>query len=102
MTWDDVCAVAMTFPHVVRGTYHGYPALRVKTKFLARLSNDHASVEFKALDPLERQMLLESRPDVFHVAADFRGSGVFARLSTLDENTLRDRLEQRWLKVAPK
>jgi hypothetical protein len=102
MTWDDVCAIALTLPHVVRGTYHGYPALRVKTRFLARLSDDHANVEFKSLSPIERRMLLESRPHVFHIPADYRGSSIFARLSALDENTARDLLAQRWLKVAPK
>lgn len=102
MTWDDVCTVALGLPSVEPGTYHGYPALRVAGKFLARLSDDHRSVEFKAFEVDEREALLLARPDVFHVPEEFNGAGIFARLEALDESTLRDLLEQRWRRVAPR
>ncbi|HEY6598157.1 MAG TPA: hypothetical protein VIZ30_02550 [Pseudomonadales bacterium] len=43
-----------------------------------------------------------ARPDVFHLQAGFNGTGVFVRLAALDETTLRDPLERRWRRVAPK
>ena len=76
--------------------------MRVKTKFLARLSDDYQSVEFKSLSPDEREMLLATMPDVFHMPPNYHGAGVFARLATLNEATLRALLEQRWRRIAPK
>ena len=102
MTWDDVCVVARELPSVEMGSYHGYPALRVAGKFLARLSDDALSVEFKAFDVDERDAMLLARPDVFHVPEGFNGAGVFARLAALDETTLSDVLENRWRHMAPK
>ena len=37
-------------------------------------------------------MRLSVMPEVFHLPEGFRGRGIFARLSTLDEATLRDLL----------
>ncbi len=100
MTWDDLCAVASELPSVHPGTYHGYPALRVGGKFLVRLSDDHRSVEFKGIAFGEREMLLATAPKVFHLPPGFNGQGVFARLSTVDPQTLRGLLRERWRAVA--
>ena len=102
MTWDEVYAIAMTFPDVETGTYHGYPALRVRGRFLVRLGDDHESLEFKALDPDERRMLLETAPDVFFIPQTYGSASVFARLTTIDEPTLRLMLDQRWHRIALK
>ena len=102
MTWDEVRAVAREWPDVEDGSYHGYPALRVNGKFLTRLGDDHASLEFKAVNRDERDMLIESAPALFFMPENFHGRGVFARLSKLNERTLRALLEKHWRNVAPK
>ena len=102
MTWDDVCAIALDLPLTTLGSYHGYPCLRVGTRFLARLGDDHASVEFKSFEAAERAMLLETEPRIFFRPDGFHGDGVFARLGTLDEATLRRLLDERWRRVAPR
>jgi hypothetical protein len=102
MTWDEVCAIASDWPGVEPGVYHGYPALRVAGKFLTRLGDDHESLEFKALDLGEREMLISAAPKVFFIPDGFSGRGVFAHLSKLDERTLRAILEQHWRCVATK
>ena len=102
MTWDDACAIAREFPAVEDGSYHGYPALRVAGKFLMRLSDDGLSIEFKALESGEREMLLGAFPGVFHIPPAFGGRGMFARLSKLDDATLRELLERRWRRAAPR
>jgi hypothetical protein len=71
MTWQEVCDAARALPLVESGSYHGYPALRVGGKFLARLGDDHASVEFKAIDADERDAMLLGFPDVFHLPDGF-------------------------------
>jgi uncharacterized protein YPO0396 len=40
MTFDDVCAIALAWPGVERGTSYGTPALKVKGKLLTRLRED--------------------------------------------------------------
>jgi hypothetical protein len=102
MTWDEVCAIAREWPGVELGSYHGYPALRVRDKFLTRLGDDRASLEFKALDLGEREMLINASPDVFFIPDGFGGRGVFARLANLDPRSLRELLDQRWRLIAPK
>jgi hypothetical protein len=88
MTWQEVCAIGSAFPLVEAGSYHGYPALRVAGKFLTRLGDDYASLEFKAIDPDERDAM--------------RCAGIFAHLSTIDDEPLRRLLENRWRRIAPR
>jgi hypothetical protein len=66
------------------------------------LSDDGTSVEFKNIPFDEREMRLATMPEVFHLPDGSRGRGIYARLSTLDEATLRDLLLGRWRSVAPK
>jgi hypothetical protein len=102
VTWQEVCAIGSVLPLVELGSYHGYPALRVAGKFLVRLGDDYESLEFKAIDPDEREAMLLAVPTVFHLPAGFRGAGVFAHLRTIDEATLRQLLENRWRRIAPR
>ena len=102
MTWQEACAIGSVLPLVEAGSYHGYPALRVGGKFLTRLGDDYASVEFKAIDPDERDAMLLADPTVFHLPAGFRGAGVFVHLRTIDESTLRQLMENRWRQIAPR
>ena len=100
MTWDEVSAIAHEWPGVEGGTYHGYPALRVAGKFLTRLGDDRAGLEFKAVGADRREMMIAAQPDLFFLPPGFHGQGVFA--PALDEPALRGLIETLWLCVAPK
>jgi hypothetical protein len=102
MTWEEAVEIARALPAVEMGAYHGYPALRVAGKFLMRLGDDGESLEFKALGFDEREMLIAAAPDVFFIPTGFKGRGVFARLASLDEASLKALLERRWRLIAPK
>lgn len=102
MKWEAVCEIARRLPAVEDSTYHGYPALRVAGKFLVRLGDDGQSIEFKALDPNEREMLLEASPRLYFLPEGFHGAGIFVRLRALDKKTARSLLERRWRAAAPK
>ena len=102
MTWEEAQAIALRLPGAEPGSYHGYPAVRVKGRFLMRLADDPADLEFKNLDPAERDLLIAARPEVFRVPEAKRGTAMlFARLAAIDESTLADILERRWNAVSP-
>lgn len=103
MTWDDAQATALKLPGAEPGSYHGYPAVRVRGRFLMRRGDDPATLEFKGLDPAERDLLTGVRPDVFFVPAAKRGTAMLmARLAAMDPATLDDILQRRWRAIAPK
>ena len=102
MNWNQVVRIAQELPCVEEGSYHGYPALRVRGKFLTRLGDDHKSLEFKGIDLNEGELLVASAPAIFQVPDEYRGRAVFARLSRLDSTTLRGMLQRRWRAVAPR
>ena len=102
MKWNEVRAIAREWPGVEDGFYHGYPALRVKRKLLTRLGDDHASLEFKAVNGDERDMLISGEPALFFTPENFHGRGVFVRLAKLNKKTLRALLDKHWRAVAPK
>jgi hypothetical protein len=102
MKWEAVREIARRLPGVEDSSYHGYPALRVAGKFLVRLGDDRDSLEFKALDPNERELLLESASHLYFLPPRFHGAGVFVHLKPLDRKTARALLERHWRAAAPK
>ena len=103
MTWDDAQAIALKLPGAEPGSYHGYPAVRVKGRFLMRRGDDPATLEFKGLEPAERDLLTAARPDVFFTPEAKHGTAMlFARLSAIDREALDDILGRRWRAIAPK
>jgi hypothetical protein len=103
MTWDEVVAIAKTFPGVEEGLSYGAPGLKVRGKFLTRLRSEDDSLVLLEVGFDERELLLEADPQTFHLTPHYAPySIVLARLSQLDEATVRRFLERRWRKAAPK
>lgn len=103
MTWDDMCAIALSYPLVEEGTSYGTPGLKVKGKFLTRLRPEDNSVVLVDVGFDEREMLMEAEPANFHITPHYKDyPSVLARLETVDPGSLRNLLERRWRKVAPK
>jgi hypothetical protein len=103
MTWDDVVAIAKTFPGVEEGLSYGTPGLKVRGKFLTRLRLEDDSVVFTEVGFDERELLLEADPQTFHLTPHYEPyPAVLGRLSHLDAATVRRLLERRWRIAAPK
>jgi hypothetical protein len=103
MTWDEVVAIAKTFPGVEEGSSYGTPGLKVRGKFLTRLRLEDDSLVFTEVGFDERELLLEADPQTFHLTPHYAPyPTILARLSCLDEETVRRFLERRWRQVAPK
>lgn len=102
VTFDTVREIARTFPGVEEGTAYGTPAFRVRKKFLSRLKEDGESLVLK-MDFMERQYLLENKPDIYHITENFRKwPYVMIRLANVDAEELRKRFEMAWRDAAPK
>jgi hypothetical protein len=72
MTFDDVRKIALTWPEVEAGTSYGTPALKVRKKMLARLKEDGDSLVMPGVPQDEREMLVESRPELFYFTDHYR------------------------------
>jgi len=103
MTEDEVRAIALGFPKVEEGVSYGHPAFKAFGKFLTRVRREDDSIVLVGLNFDEREMLMESEPDVFHITPHYKNHpAVLARLDRVDPGTVRRFLERRWRECAPK
>lgn len=101
VTFETVRQIALALPGVEEGTSYGTPALRIKKKFFARLWEDGEVLVVKiGFD--EREMLMQSNPEVFFITDHYRGyPSVLVRLPAIDPDDLREVLEEAWRYNAP-
>src|SRR5438105_4268923 len=102
VTFETVREIALALPGVEEGTSYGTPAFRVRGKFLARLREDSETLVVKCDHP-ERDFRMEVNPGTFFVTDHYRGYPMLlVRLTTVEEDDLRDLLEITWRCLAPK
>lgn len=102
VTFEQVRRVALALPGVEDGTSYGTPALKVRGKLLARL---HQSIDCLVLraDFLDRQILMQSAPDVFFMTDHYRDyPWILVRFSSVEARELPSLIERAWRLVAPK
>ena len=103
MTFDDVRQLALAWPEVEDGTSYGTPALKVRKKMLVRLKEDGDSLVMPDVPPDERDMLVESQPEVFYFTDHYRDDPmVLIRLSRAKHGTVEALLRRQWLALASK
>jgi len=102
VTFEDVRKIAHALPQIEDGTSYGTPALKVRGKLMVRLHQDLDCLVLRT-DLLEREMLLQSAPEVFFITEHYRGyPWILVRFATIDRRALRGLLENAWRLVAPK
>jgi hypothetical protein len=95
--------IALSFPGTSEGTSYGKPSFLLAGKFFTRLRNEDDSLVLIVGSIDERDMLLESDPEVFHITDHYRNySAVLARRTLLEPARLRAMLQRRWRAIAPK
>jgi hypothetical protein len=103
LTFDDVAAMGAELPAVAAGTSYGTPALHVRKRFMARLSDGDSDV--MVLKPVyedEQRFLMETQPGVFFTTDHYRGyPTILIRLSKADRGQVRELLVESWRRVAP-
>jgi hypothetical protein len=101
--WDIVRALARAFPEVEEST-QGRIAFSVRGKGFAweARERDGGGLAVR-VDRDEKQLFLDASPDVYFTSPHYSGfPAVQIRLEQIDEDELRERLEDAWLIQAPK
>src|SRR5437588_9138081 len=84
-------------------TSYGKSSFLIAGKFFTRLRSEDDSLVLIVGSIDERDMLLESDPEVFHITDHYRNyPAVLARRPLLEPARLRAMLERRWRAIAPK
>jgi hypothetical protein len=101
--WDIVRALARAFPEVEESS-QGRIAFSVRGKGFAweARERDGGGLAVR-VDRDEKQLFLDANPDVYFTSPHYNGfPAVQIRLEQIDEDELRERLEDAWLIQAPK
>lgn len=103
MTFDEVRKLALSWPEVEDGTSYGTPALKVRKKMLVRLKEDGDSLVMPGVPVDERDVLVESLPEVFYFTDHYRDYPmVLIRLSRTRRATVEPLLRRQWRTLASK
>ena len=103
MRWDEVVAMARQWPGVEEGVSYGTPSLRVGKKFLTRLRAEDFSLVLVGVSFDEREILVESTPEIFHFTDHYRDyPAVLARLDVIAPDALRPFLYRSWRSLVGK
>jgi hypothetical protein len=103
VTFDDVRKMALAWPEVEDGTSYGTAALKVRKKLLARLKEDGDSLVMPGIPLDERDMLVESRPEMFYFTDHYKDySIVLIRLSKATRTIVEPLLRRHWSSLASK
>jgi hypothetical protein len=103
MTPDEMREIVLSFPLAEEGTSYGQPSFKANGKFFTRLRAEDASLVLMDVGFDEREMLMEAAPETFHITPHYKDyPSVLARIETLDPGSLRNFLDRRWRKIAPK
>jgi hypothetical protein len=103
MTVDEMREIVLSFPGCEEGASYGKPAFLVNKKFFTRLRREDQSLVLMDVSFDEREMLMQAEPGTFHFTAHYKDyPAVLARIGSLHPGSLRNFLERRWKKIAPK
>ena len=95
--------VAKRFPGIESDTCFGTPAIRVNGKFMARLRTEAEGWLAIRCDFVDREILLQSAPHVFHLTPHYENYPmILVDLAAIDDDTLLEIVERAWRRQAPK
>ena len=103
MTIDDVRAFASTLPRSSEGLVHGQVKFRIGRIVYLALSRDGSTMGF-AFPKDWRKALIEADPQKFSFPSesDMRYHWVHVRLDAIDEDEMRELVEDAWAFCVPK
>jgi hypothetical protein len=101
--WKTVREIASSFPEV-EASAEGRSSWRVRGKLFAweARERDGGGLAVR-VEREEKQLILDANPEVYFSSPHYQGyPGVQIRLELIEEEELRERLEDAWLIQAPK
>ena len=103
VTADDVCAFARTLPRTNEGFVRGQVKFRIGRIVYLALSRDGSTMGF-AFPKYLREALIESEPEKFSLPSqsDLRYHWVHVSLAAIDEDEMRELVEDAWAFTVPK
>jgi hypothetical protein len=103
VTNEEVCAFARTLPGINEGLVRGQIKFRIKRIVWLALSKDGSTMGF-AFPKYLREALVYSDPEKFSLpsAGDMRYHWAHVRLAAIDEDEMRELVEDAWAFCAPK
>lgn len=103
VTYAQVEKAALSFPGASQYVMHGYPAWRIGKKFFTWVRPEENSLIFHVGSIDERDGLVDSDPDLFHITPHYRDHAiVLIRLGKADMPLIRAALERRFRAIATK
>ncbi|WP_422924656.1 MmcQ/YjbR family DNA-binding protein [Singulisphaera sp. PoT] len=101
-TWETVRRLALELPEVEEGTSYGTPAFKVRKVLFVRQHQDGESLVIK-IDMDERAMRMKVDPETYYITDHYLDHPyILVRLATVDEEDLRELLQESWRRSAPK
>jgi hypothetical protein len=101
--WDVACEIARRLPGVEVETSYGTPALKVKGRFLARLRTEAEGWMAIRCEFIERDMLLEAAPRIFHITDHYVNyPAILVDLDAISRDALEGVIENGWRMAATK
>lgn len=95
--------IALSLPGVYETISHGSTIFKVKDRFLTALKDDGITLVLRIGDMAERDMMLETEPDIFFITDHYKPwPGLLVRLSCVTDEGLRRLIEHAWRRNAPK
>ena len=100
-TWDTVRKLALAFPGAEESTSYGTPAFKVRGKLFVRLHQSGESLVV-GIDENDRALRMKADPETYFITDHYLAyPWMLVRLSLVQEDDLRDLLEDSWRRVAP-
>ncbi len=104
MDFDEIRELALSFPGVEEHLVLGGTTLRIGKRFLACIAKiDKDTLVLKVPDPLEREMLLATQPEVYYLTDHYAGfEALLIRMPKANREEVHRLIERAWRHYAPK
>jgi hypothetical protein len=98
--WNTVRELVLAYPEVEESSETSF---RLRGKLVAWMSPRVEGALVVMVDREEKELLLESNPDVYFTTPHYASyPGILIRLDLIDRDELAERIEDAWLIRAPK
>jgi hypothetical protein len=100
-TWTDVRRLAKALPGAEESTSYGTPAFKVKKKLMVRLHQSGEALVVM-ISMSDRELRMKVDPETFFITDHYLNyPAMLVRMATVQEDDLRELLEEAWRRVAP-